>query len=572
MSSSLSEHNNLAYAVESLLVKEHSAYIVSKYEPQAVPAIIKEVEITTGKLLIETQFDEDKLDRFIWNDKVNIDIEIHKEEEEPEILSLERIQASATKKAGNLYLLHCQLPDSVFIKESRGTIRIPFVLGMKARANLVVYEDEWDLAANVKNLSLGGCLVETAIEDSTTLALEQVLPEIYVEFPNGQSFSSRVKISHIRPLGGSSLAAIGIEFLDISSELQRDLSQFINDCEREAARRTGLKPLETATSALFINNEKTRKILQKERRERLKEDKLPPMVHGVLEVAKRVQLSLMFLKNRSAFPQEIIYDCADTLLFLLSKNRKQLLYALSYLHKVPDWVRHSITTAVHLADYTFATPALAHETREVLVGALLHVMGKSLLLNRELPSLKIYMTPVQKKLLQGHVAALLDKFDEVGWEPSRTCRDVIVNANERLDGSGYPAGKHGEELSEVARYLAVIKIVDKLTHHRNETAPKSPLDAYRWAHEHSQCFERTMLVEYIQTYGLYPIGTLAKYSQGFLAWIVDVDLKGLPNKVHVVKNLHFPDTSLDIVLDSKDFDQIGKLEGIVAPADSGLIR
>jgi len=570
--SSFSEHNNLAYAIESVLDKEHGAYIVSKYEPQGVTAVILEADVTSGKLLLEAHFEHNKIDHYVLNDTINIDIEIQKDEEEPEILNLERIKISAIKKTGDAYLLCGQLNDSIFVQETRGYVRIPFVLGMKAQANVVVYEEELTLTGNVKNLSIGGCLLEVSIEDSTALSVDQDLHEIHVEFNNGQSFTSRAKIRHIRPLGGAIRAAVGVEFLGISPEMQKDLSHFVYECEREAARRTGLKPMEIAVSPLFVASDKARKILQRDRKEHLKDGKLPPMSQGVREVAKRLQLSLMFLKNRSAFPQEMIYDCADTLIFLLNKDRKQLLYALSYLTSAPDWVRHSIMTAVRLADYMLFTPSLAHKAREAMVGTLLHVMGKPLLLNRSLPSLKIHMTPAHKKILQNHVTTLLDKFDEIGWKPSETCLDVINNANERLDGDGYPAGKRGEALSEVARYLAIIKIVDKLTHPRNEVPPKSPLDAYRWVHDHDQGYERTMLVEYIQTYGLYPIGTLAKYSQGFLAWIVDVDLKGLPSHVHIVKNLHFPDTSMNIIIDQKDFAQIGKLEGIVNPAEYMITR
>ncbi|MCK0766258.1 hypothetical protein L1075_11150 [Chromohalobacter beijerinckii] len=38
--------------------------------------------------------------------------------------------------------------------------------------------------------------------------------------------------------------------------------------------------------------------------------------------------------------------------------------------------------------------------------------------------------------------------------PSEGCLDVIQNANELLDGSGYPAGKTGDELSEFVKHTA----------------------------------------------------------------------------------------------------------------------
>lgn len=86
-------------------------------------------------------------------------------------------------------------------------------------------------------------------------------------------------------------------------------------------------------------------------------------------------------------------------------------------------------------------------------------------------------------------------------------------------------------------------------------------------HEHEHLYDRTIIIDYIQQYGLYPIGSLAKFSRGFLAWIMDIDNKGMPIQVHVVKNLSFIDASIDTVLTSTDFSQIGRLEGIVNPND-----
>ena len=103
-------------------------------------------------------------------------------------------------------------------------------------------------------------------------------------------------------------------------------------------------------------------------------------------------------------------------------------------------------------------------------------------------------------------------------------------------------------------------MINKLMHARNGIPPRSPIDAYRMIHEADKAYDKTVLVEYIQLYGLYPIGSLAKFSGGFLVWVMDIDGKGMPCQVHVVKNLSFPDTNISSVLDKSDFLQIGKLE------------
>lgn len=165
---------------------------------------------------------------------------------------------------------------------------------------------------------------------------------------------------------------------------------------------------------------------------------------------------------------------------------------------------------------------------------------------------------------------MLNTLTRLGWQPSRVCRDVLENANELLDGSGYPAGKRGNELSEVVRLISVIKMANKLTHARNGHPPRTPIDAYRWINDMPAAYEKAILIEHIQLYGLYPIGSLAKYAGGFLAWIMDIDIKGMPSKIHVIKNLRFEDAMINSILESRDFSQLGKFEGIVNPAIYGV--
>jgi HD-GYP domain-containing protein (c-di-GMP phosphodiesterase class II) len=294
------------------------------------------------------------------------------------------------------------------------------------------------------------------------------------------------------------------------------------------------------------------------------------MERGVMEVAHQLQVGLMYIKTRHSFPQQRFYDCVDTLRYLVEQDRKTFLYALAFLRDEPDWVRHAVQVAGQLADLTMTRDPHDPQIREAVLGALLHTMGKPLLISAQLPSLKMNMNPAQKAILKGHVTALLDKLHELEWTPSPTCREVIEQANERLDGSGYPAGRRGEQLSELVRLVTVIKAVNKLMHARNGLPPHSPLNAYRQIHDADTAYDKTVLVEYIQVYGLYPIGSLAKFSGGFLAWIVDTDGKGTPSQVHVVKNLRFPDTNMDSVISKSDFSQIGKLEGIANPTDYGI--
>lgn len=558
--------------VRSLIQHTHELSVYARGMPHAVKAQVLDLDLSTGRMVLNMEHAGSEVERYLANGVLSFDLETLKGPHtlERETYSLSNIAATLLKTDSTSYHLECQLPGSLFVAEHRGAVRIPFILGMQARVSLEVYRHELTVPARLRNLSVGGCMVDIDLAESIALNVDQHLPGVTMEFPNGESFFAEGSVRHIRPFGNHGYAAVGLQFTNLSASQSEALYRYVSEAEREAAYRTGFTDQRTNHQPLFIPSAKEKTILQREAHERDKHARQSPMERGMVDVAHRLQVGLMYMKTRHLVPEKTLYDCVDTLRYLVEQDRKACLYALASLRDAPEWVRHAIQVAGQLADLMTARDPHDPRIREAVLGALLHTMGKPLLISTQLPSLKGHMTPAQKVMLKGHVAALLDKLHTLDWAPSPTCRDVIENANERLDGSGYPAGKRGDQLSGLIRLISVIKAVNKLMHPRNGMPPRSPLDAYRWIHEAGRAYDKTVLVEYIQVYGLYPIGSLAKFSGGFLAWVMDIDGKGMPGHVHVIKNLRFPDANLSSVLSKNDFSQIGKLEGIVNPTDYGV--
>lgn len=570
---SLAQHQNPpANIIRSLLKHTNELSVYSKDMPYALTAEVIELNLSTGHMVLEIEYLGSDIERYFYNGSVSFDLEALKGAHaiERETYSLSNVAAKLQKSDSTHYHLECQLPESVFVQENRGAVRIPFILGMLARVSLEVYSNNLNVSGRLRNLSIGGCMVDIDLADSIAIGVNQKIPGVTLEFPNGESFFAEGKICHMRPFGNHGYAAVGIQFINLSTSQAETLFQFVNESEREAAYRTGSNDKLTYHSSLFIPGLKEKKILQREAQEREKQGRQPPMERGVMDVAHQLQVAVMYMKNRDLFPSEILYDCVDTLRYLVEQDRKAFLYALAFLREEPDWVRHAVQVAGLLADLLLSRDPHDPQVREAMLGALLHTVGKPLLISEKLPSLKVNMNPDQKLILSGHVSALREKLKKLAWEPSPICRDVIENANERLDGSGYPAAKQGNQLSKLIRLISVIKVVNKLLHSRNGEPAHSPLDAYRIVSNADAAYDKTVLVEYIQVYGLYPIGCLAKYSGSFLAWVMDVDAKGMPNQVHIVKNLRFPETNISSVISQSDISQIGKLEGIVNPFDYGV--
>lgn len=239
-------------------------------------------------------------------------------------------------------------------------------------------------------------MIDVDLSDCIVLSINRKIPGITLEFPNGETFWAEGKIRHIRPFGNHGYAAVGIQFINLSASQTEALFHYVNESEREAIFRTGSSDKIDQPSSLFIPGVKEKKILQREILEREKLTRQLPAERDMINIAHQLQIGMMYIKNHNLFPAEIFYGCVDTLLNSLKEDRKIFLYSLAFLRDESDWVRHAIKVAGQLADILLLRDPYNHQIREAVLGALLHTMGKALLISEKLPSLKVTMTPPQK--------------------------------------------------------------------------------------------------------------------------------------------------------------------------------
>lgn len=557
------------FFIQSLLKQNYSVLIFSKTSPKSLSADVVELNTLKGMLVLDVYASKEELAPYLNDGNLSLDIEIIKgtPPTEREGYSLSNIPASLSKGDNNICRVECILPESFFTHDRRGAVRIPFIFGMSCRARIEIFTHFLNITAKVKNLSIGGCLLELQLKDSEAIDINKKIQGIYLSFPNGETFSSEGVIRHIRSFGKHGYVVAGVEFINLLPKQYDALFHMVTESERELAFLSGMSGHEITKSPLFIPGSGEKNFLLKETLEREKRAHQTPMEKGIIDIANQLQVGLMYIKTKNYFSAEIFYDCVDALLGLLTHDRKEFFYSLSFIREEPSWVRHSINVASRFADIILIHNPHASELKETLLGILLHNLGKPLLISEKLPSLNSSLTFEQRNILKEHVKVILDKFKELGWEPSAVCRKVIEDANERIDGTGYPSGKKHQQMAPVIRLISVLKVIEKLSFRRNGSPANTPLEVYRIVNQEQNSYEKKWLVYYIQLYGTYPIGCLVKYSGGFLAWVTDIDNTGHPTEVRVIKDLRYPDANINSLISGFDLSQIGKLENVVDPLD-----
>jgi len=128
---------------------------------------------------------------------------------------------------------------------------------------------------------------------------------------------------------------------------------------------------------------------------------------------------------------------------------------------------------------------------------------------------------------------------------------VTAHHHERLDGTGYPEGLKGDEISPFGQMAAIVDIYDALTSERCYKNPMAPTDALRKLFEWSDNYLNRDLVErFIAHLGIYPVGSVVRLQSGFIGVVVDHGEKGL--LYPVVRALY--DTRKEKVVSPFDID------------------
>lgn len=288
------------------------------------------------------------------------------------------------------------------------------------------------------------------------------------------------------------------------------------------------------------------------------------MAFRLKKVADYLNAQLVQLKSGEPVAASQLSRSTDTLLALWGQDRQALLYAIACLREESHLVQHSLAVAVRMLDLGQSHRLAPERLKAVVACALIHDLGKGLLpdsLLRDEP-----LDADEQAQLHRHVELILERLGECRWLDGEVATQVIGMANERLDGSGYPAGLAGEALPTLARMMAVVDVADVMTRPRPGRAAWTQRDVYRHLFTHAAAFDNTWVQRYIRRFGVAPIGSLALYANGALAWVKHHDARGNPDAVHVVLNTHNSKRRLDQPLSGNDLDQLGGLKEAVNSA------
>ena len=216
----------------------------------------------------------------------------------------------------------------------------------------------------------------------------------------------------------------------------------------------------------------------------------------------------------------IIDEVVDNVVESVFRNQDALI-TLSRIKSVDQYTyMHSISVCVLMTAFARAMAFDPDTIRQISVGALLHDLGK-MRVSPEILNKPGKLSMDEFQLMKRHVDFGEELLSEQGWMSELSLK-VVLEHHERIDGSGYPYGLIGDEISEVGRMAAIVDVYDALTSNRCYKKSWEPTytlgKMLEWSRDH---FGEVMAHQFVRCVGIYPVGTLVRLNSGMIAVVVD---------------------------------------------------
>ena len=138
------------------------------------------------------------------------------------------------------------------------------------------------------------------------------------------------------------------------------------------------------------------------------------------------------------------------------------------------------------------------------------------------------LTKAEKDFYEQHCAYGYDIGKKMNLAPA--VLNVITQHHEHADGTGYPRGLRGEQISALAKVICIVNVYDNLCNHLVPSRSLTPHEALSLMYSKLRAqFDPAALSQFIRVMGVYPPGTVVSLNNDMLGIVTTINV-GKPLK------------------------------------------
>ena len=214
--------------------------------------------------------------------------------------------------------------------------------------------------------------------------------------------------------------------------------------------------------------------------------------------------------------RRLVEDISDS----VSRNPSALI-SMARIKTADDYTyMHSVAVCALMVALARQLGLDEAQTRSAGLAGLLHDLGKAvmppLILNK--PG---KLTEPEFGVIKGHP---LEGYNMLrnAQKVDAAALDVCLHHHEKMDGSGYPKGLKGDEISLLAKMGAVCDVYDAITSNRPYKLGWDPAESLRkmaeWSKGH---FDPAVFQAFVKSMGIYPVGSLVLMKSGRIGIVTE---------------------------------------------------
>ncbi|UPT36143.1 HD-GYP domain-containing protein [Pseudomonas amygdali] len=209
------------------------------------------------------------------------------------------------------------------------------------------------------------------------------------------------------------------------------------------------------------------------------------------------------------------------------------------------------------------------QVREAGVAGLMHEVGKMMIAPHVLNK-PGRLTHDEFEIMKAHPELGLKILKE-NQPVAATVMDVCLHHHEKVDGSGYPHGLKGDQISIFARMAAVCDVYDAITSDRPYKKGWGVAHSIREMASWKGHFDDVVFQSFVKTVGIYPTGTLVRLESGRLGVVVEQsEASLLKPRVKVFMSARTGKTFAAQIIDLGSFADPDAIVKIETPTDWGM--